>query len=193
MGKTYRTAQGKTLDLEKLKLQNELVPAVGNMKVNARGDQLGVGGQVVKSREEMLDQYYQHDVAKRRKGAKEDVIPTRAGKASDIEPAKKYDPSGIEADVSPVFAETTPKVLEDDFVDPEPIAVDDNVTTEDNLVEPEPVAQPKKEKQPVTDPVEQKSSSTDKKTSGTKLKGGLARAIAKTKEYDDKKNKPKRI
>lgn len=37
---TYRTAQGKQLDFEALRLQNEEVRAVGNMNVNARGDKL---------------------------------------------------------------------------------------------------------------------------------------------------------
>lgn len=36
--KTYRTAQGKIVDLGALQLQNENVRAVGNMGVNARGD-----------------------------------------------------------------------------------------------------------------------------------------------------------
>ena len=38
MARSYRTAQGKSVDIEKLRLKNELVPAVGNMRVNARGD-----------------------------------------------------------------------------------------------------------------------------------------------------------
>ena len=44
MGKTYRSMQGRQIDMEKLRAQNELMPAVGNMKVNARGDELGPGG-----------------------------------------------------------------------------------------------------------------------------------------------------
>jgi len=38
--KTYKTALGKTVDLGALMLQNEDTRAVGNMKVNARGDSL---------------------------------------------------------------------------------------------------------------------------------------------------------
>ena len=34
----YRTAKGREIDMGKLISQNELVPAVGNMQVNARGD-----------------------------------------------------------------------------------------------------------------------------------------------------------
>ena len=47
MTKIYKTARGKTIDMDKVKLANETVNAVGNMKVNARGDRLGVGGKVV--------------------------------------------------------------------------------------------------------------------------------------------------
>ena len=38
--KIYRSAQGKSIDLGTIMLQNETVRAVGNMKVNARGDKL---------------------------------------------------------------------------------------------------------------------------------------------------------
>lgn len=54
----YRTAHGKTLDIEKLRLQNEDTIAVGNMKVNARGDQLGQGGKVVATRNQVMNQQY---------------------------------------------------------------------------------------------------------------------------------------
>ncbi len=52
----YRTAKGIEIDLGKLINQNELVPAVGNAKVNARGDKLGEGGKIIKRREEMTPQ-----------------------------------------------------------------------------------------------------------------------------------------
>jgi hypothetical protein len=52
----YRTARGKEVDVGKLINQNELVPAVGNAKVNARGDKLGEGGKIIRRREEMTPQ-----------------------------------------------------------------------------------------------------------------------------------------
>ena len=55
----YRTMQGREVDMEKLMRQNELVPAVGNMKTNARGDQLGPGGKIIKKREEIVAEYYE--------------------------------------------------------------------------------------------------------------------------------------
>jgi hypothetical protein len=50
--------RGKQIDMEQLNLKNELIPAVGNAKVNARGDQLGAGGKVIKTKEEILADYY---------------------------------------------------------------------------------------------------------------------------------------
>lgn len=58
MGKQYRSARGKAIDMDQLRLQNEDVIAVGNMKVNARGDELGFGGKVVRSRNEVMNDYY---------------------------------------------------------------------------------------------------------------------------------------
>jgi len=48
----YKTAKGREIDMMKLVRQNELVPAVGNAKVNARGDKLGPGGKIIVKREE---------------------------------------------------------------------------------------------------------------------------------------------
>tara|TARA_B100002019_G_C21272271_1_gene603048 strand:+ start:4147 stop:4497 length:351 start_codon:yes stop_codon:yes gene_type:complete len=55
---TYKTLQGKQVDMDLLRQKNELTPAVGNMRVNARGDELGPGGKIVRSREEILRDYY---------------------------------------------------------------------------------------------------------------------------------------
>jgi len=58
MARIVRSMRGKEVDMEKLNLKNETTPAVGNMKVNARGDEIGKGGKVVRTREEILDDYY---------------------------------------------------------------------------------------------------------------------------------------
>lgn len=58
MKKVYRTALGKTIDMDNLRLANEETIAIGNMKVNARGDELGAGGQVVRTRNQVMDDYY---------------------------------------------------------------------------------------------------------------------------------------
>ena len=56
--KTYTTARGKNIDLDQLIKRNELTPAVGNARVNARGDELGPGGRIVRKREEVVKDYY---------------------------------------------------------------------------------------------------------------------------------------
>ena len=78
MGKIYRTAQGRSLDMETIRLQNELVPALGNMRVNARGDQLGPGGKIVKTREMIMDEYYKARPAPLENIPSQSPIPTRS-------------------------------------------------------------------------------------------------------------------
>lgn len=58
MGKVYRTANGKLLDFESLLLNNELTPAVGNTRVNARGDQIDSKGNIIKTRAEIMKEYH---------------------------------------------------------------------------------------------------------------------------------------
>lgn len=55
---TYRTAQGKMINMDTLRVRNEETIAVGNMKTNARGDELGPGGVVVKTRDQVMKEYY---------------------------------------------------------------------------------------------------------------------------------------
>lgn len=57
----YRTMQGREVDMDQLLQKNETVPAVGNVRMNARGDELGEGGKVVRTREEIVAQYYKDD------------------------------------------------------------------------------------------------------------------------------------
>jgi len=56
--KQYRSMQGKIVDLEQLASRNELSPAIGNARVNARGDELGPGGKIVRKREDIMAEYY---------------------------------------------------------------------------------------------------------------------------------------
>jgi len=58
--KVYRTMQGKQIDMDMLRKRNEMTPAVGNARVNARGDELGPGGQIVRKKEDVLKEYYEN-------------------------------------------------------------------------------------------------------------------------------------
>ena len=52
---SYKTAiNGKSVDMHKLRMQNEMTLAVGNMRVNARGDEIGPNGQIVRRREDIV-------------------------------------------------------------------------------------------------------------------------------------------
>ena len=55
----YKTMQGRMVDIEKLRGANENVQAVGNMRVNARGDVLGPNGTIVKKKEKVKKEYYE--------------------------------------------------------------------------------------------------------------------------------------
>jgi hypothetical protein len=61
MGKVYTSMKGKEIDMEKLSLKNELTPAVGNARVNARGDELGPGGKILRTKEQILQDYYKNN------------------------------------------------------------------------------------------------------------------------------------
>jgi len=57
----YKTMLGREIDMEKLMSANELMPAIGNMRVNARGDELGPGGKIVRKREDVVAAYYENN------------------------------------------------------------------------------------------------------------------------------------
>lgn len=59
MKNIYKSALGKAIDIDAIRLANEEVLAVGNMRVNARGDEIGPGGRVIKTRNEIMHEYYQ--------------------------------------------------------------------------------------------------------------------------------------
>jgi hypothetical protein len=61
MGKTYTSLRGKEIDMERLALKNENEIAVGNVRVNARGDEIGEGGKIVRTREQILQDYYKNN------------------------------------------------------------------------------------------------------------------------------------
>ena len=229
MARSYRTAQGKSIDIEKLRLQNELVPAIGNMRVNARGDQLGPGGKVVKSREQMLDDHYNSNVRKNKVDDGSDEIPTSSGK---VKKAKSSPPSASMPDIDLFEDETAgpdPIIIQDEPAPapapkkrtvkkkpapaPEPVAeeVDDTPMVEEPTVgvtdeltiteEPKPKKASAEfeftgdtEESVTKEPVPPKDPMTGFSKGGKALKGGLAKAVAKTKAYEKQKNPgPKRM
>ena len=53
-GQTYKTAQGQVLDMGALKLRNETERAVGNLKVNARGDVIDDSNRIIANRSDQV-------------------------------------------------------------------------------------------------------------------------------------------
>jgi hypothetical protein len=51
------TKRGRNLNMDELIRQNEHIPAVGNTNLNARGDRLGPGGKIIKTKEEIDKEY----------------------------------------------------------------------------------------------------------------------------------------
>ena len=54
----HKTMRGRAVDMDLLRKKNELTPAIGNARVNARGDELGPGGKIIRKREEIVREHY---------------------------------------------------------------------------------------------------------------------------------------
>ena len=99
---TYKTAQGQIIDIDNLRLVNEGTIAVGNMKVNARGDQVKPDGSVIKTRNELMKDQYKLNVP---------IVKTE--KSQFGKPANKRQDATLASSVAPpTFVEVAPKVPE---------------------------------------------------------------------------------
>ena len=87
----YKTMQGKEIDLDKLRIKNELTLAVGNVKVNARGDELGPGGQIVRKREDLMTEYHQSSNSVPSKPVNQKAAAKPAQVEKDLTPDPEFD------------------------------------------------------------------------------------------------------
>ena len=60
--KVYKTAQGKTVDMGRLMVQNEKTRAVGIMKVNARGDMVDDMNNIVSTKPQQVNKQYNKQI-----------------------------------------------------------------------------------------------------------------------------------
>ena len=112
--KIYRSAQGVAVDLGVLMLQNEHVRAVGNMKVNARGDKIDNQNQVVETKPQQI----QRQNARSTTNVSDQPVHSSAAKAQ----------RNIQADNEQVLdVNSDPEMLEDLAVEPAPIVPTNNV------------------------------------------------------------------
>ena len=54
----HKTMRGRTINMDLLRKKNELTPAMGNARTNARGDLLGPKGKIIKKREDLIKEHY---------------------------------------------------------------------------------------------------------------------------------------
>jgi len=107
-GKTYRTSSGQNVDFGALLLNNETVPAIGNMNVNARGDEIAPDGSITKSREDIMREYNELNTMVPQDGA----IPEGTGLEADDD-WQDWEPSvKEETPVEEVAEEVTAQVQE---------------------------------------------------------------------------------
>ena len=73
--KNYRTAMGKTVDMASLASKNEHTRAVGNMRVNARGDSIDANGRVLRPVTDKVNEAYGRTVGNKSAQVKRTVTP----------------------------------------------------------------------------------------------------------------------
>lgn len=60
MTNLYKTASGQVIDMDRFRLKHEKEQAIGNMKVNARGDEVDSSNKIVRSRNEIMREHYKN-------------------------------------------------------------------------------------------------------------------------------------
>ena len=113
--KVYTTAQGKSVDLGAIILQNEHVRAVGNMNVNARGDLLDGSSRVIDQRNQQVTRQMERNTQPAPTGVStkprhtSSVAARRAQEVATTPAPEVVDPV-VEAPVpDPVVEETVPE------------------------------------------------------------------------------------
>ena len=174
--KVYRSAQGKSVDLGTIMLQNEHVRAVGNMKVNARGDKLDSNNRVIETKARQIQKQNDrtttnvssapvHTSSKKARAARTN-LETPAPETETVSAPDPVAPSAPEPE--PVLA---PAPVPEPLVTPVPLA------PVNRIVAP---ATPAPEVAPVTPPTVDAAPAP--KVDAAPASGGLAGAIARSRE-----------
>lgn len=90
----YRSALGKSIDMSSITSKNEHVRAVGNMKVNARGDTIDSQGRVIVPVTRKVSDGYQRTVSNRAAN----VLKPKNAAAADVQtaPVEELHPAELE-------------------------------------------------------------------------------------------------
>lgn len=97
----YRSALGKTVDMAALASKNEKTRAVGNMKVNARGDTIDGMGKVIVPVTEKVNERYAKTVGNKSANAAKRTVQTPAKPTikEDLTPHEKELEESFEDDL----------------------------------------------------------------------------------------------
>ena len=87
----HYTYKGKPVDMGALLMMNQHAVALGNANLNARGDVLGQGGEIIQTAEQIAEEYYQQQAAQ--------VVTTDEAIAVS-DPAPAYAPKMEQIDLS---------------------------------------------------------------------------------------------
>lgn len=178
-GRTYRTSSGKSVDFGALLLANETAPAIGNMNVNARGDEIDPAGNITKSREDIMREYNELNTMV----PSDDIIPEGTGITADDEWQDWQPPVAQETEPAPIQP-TIPTPPPPPIQKPTPIPVEEPVE------KPKPTVQKNNVAQMVEANPDRVIDNTNKNKVPT---GGLAAAVAAAKEVDSKVQQPETV
>ena len=178
MPSVYRTALGKQVDIDKIRLLNEETVAVGNMRVNARGDSLDRDGQILQEKDERVlgnrpNKTYKPVIDEPIDESRSSVVSSRAVQQ------KKDNTAELQATI-----EQLQRQLEEKNNQLAKQSQMGKTLREAVADEPLNIQQTDEEVNEVLTPT---------KTDSTPARGGLAAAIQKNMELQAKKTKPKRI
>jgi hypothetical protein len=163
--KVYKSAQGKFVDLGTIVLQNEHVRAVGNMKVNARGDKLDSNNRVIETKARQIQKQNDRTTT--------NVSTTPVHTSSKKARAAK---TNIEAPAPVVTPEPEPVLSPAPVIEPVVAPVPKAVTP------PAPAPAPKAVTPSAPAPKAVTPSAPKSETVPNTVAGGLAGAIARSRE-----------
>ena len=110
--KQHKSMRGRIVDMDLLSKKNELTPAVGNARVNARGDELGPGGKIVRKREDIIREYYEQNpnAVRDERGS----FGTKAPEKKAAAPVEDNKPDEVSSEEQAMLDEMDQEWVEDD-------------------------------------------------------------------------------
>jgi len=105
-----KSSRGADVDFEKLQLMQETNIAVGNTKTNARGDQLGKGGEIEKTADQIAREHYNKNNPKAVKKSSIKIDGDKAALSTPFDAEKDFKPTAP-AKPAPTKAETPAPVV----------------------------------------------------------------------------------